>query len=622
MSTRPLEHPPRAQRRSRVLRGALTGLVATGIAAALAIPAVAAPVGVPVPPGGHVTNWGENESWQLTPVPTPPAGQSFTAVAAGNFHSVALTTDGHITSWANDEFGQVTGSPTGGGFKAIAANSFHSLALTPDGHITRWGTWMQDAAPADGGFTAIAAGERHSVALTADGQLRTWGATVAPPIGSGYTAIAAGTGYSLALTADGHITAWADASYGDASGAPTDGGYTAIAAGKKHSLALTANGEIVQWGANDANQLDGKPAGSGFTAIAASGNYSLALTPDGHIVSWGNNNDGQISQTPTGGGFTSIAAGVSHALAIHLPVAPILTGAPPAATAGKAYSHAFTVTGFPAPSVTVTSGTLPPGLTLSEGGVLSGTPTTAETVSFTVTAANGIGAASVLPVTFQVVPVPDTSSFATLSASSQAKVGVPTSLYVAITGLPSGAPAPTGGTVDFKVDGVIVDTAPVVNGAVTRQYAFTAVGNYNLSAVYSGFGTLPPTTSNFAPVKVTAPDANDVDTTTVVTVPATAVTGTSVQLKANVSPLGNVGTVQFFAGDTPLGAPVNVSNGEAVLAHTFTSAGTETITAVFSGGPGLKASTSAPWALVITAAGNGPSGSLDFLGSLGSLFTS
>ena len=56
------------------------------------------------------------------------------------------------------------------------------------------------------------------------------------------------------------------------------------------------------------------------------------------------------------------------------------------------YSFAFTATGNPAPTYSV-SGTLPPGLTLSTAGVLSGTVTSGGTGSFpgiTVTASNGV----------------------------------------------------------------------------------------------------------------------------------------------------------------------------------------------------------------------------------------
>jgi hypothetical protein len=59
---------------------------------------------------------------------------------------------------------------------------------------------------------------------------------------------------------------------------------------------------------------------------------------------------------------------------------------------GTPYSFAFTATGIPAPTFSV-SGTLPPGLTLSAAGVLSGTATSGGTGTFTgimVTASNGV----------------------------------------------------------------------------------------------------------------------------------------------------------------------------------------------------------------------------------------
>ncbi|NJD10603.1 MAG: hypothetical protein FIB01_09280, partial [Gemmatimonadetes bacterium] len=60
------------------------------------------------------------------------------------------------------------------------------------------------------------------------------------------------------------------------------------------------------------------------------------------------------------------------------------------ATAGTAYSKQLTATGgLGTFTWTVSSGTLPAGLTLTSGGLLSGTPTAAGTGSFTVQASSG-----------------------------------------------------------------------------------------------------------------------------------------------------------------------------------------------------------------------------------------
>jgi len=72
----------------------------------------------------------------------------------------------------------------------------------------------------------------------------------------------------------------------------------------------------------------------------------------------------------------------------------VTSSAPTGATVGTPYSFTVVATGTPTPSYTVTSGALPAGLTLDAvTGVISGTPTTAGTATFTITAANGVSPA-------------------------------------------------------------------------------------------------------------------------------------------------------------------------------------------------------------------------------------
>ncbi|WP_245814113.1 Ig-like domain-containing protein, partial [Rhodococcus marinonascens] len=64
---------------------------------------------------------------------------------------------------------------------------------------------------------------------------------------------------------------------------------------------------------------------------------------------------------------------------------------------------------------------------------------------------------------------------------------------------------------------------------------------------------------------------------------STAQTGTEVVFGSQVSPNPGGGTVQFRDGDTDLGTPVPVdADGKANITHTFDSAGTHDITAVYS----------------------------------------
>ncbi len=115
---------PRARGGPRLLR-ALSGLAVAGVAVALAVPAAAAPVGVPVATPGTVTAWGGDPSGQVRDA---PAAGGVTAIAAGRDHSLALTADGHITAWGLDSAGQVGGTPTTAGTSIFTITASNGVA--------------------------------------------------------------------------------------------------------------------------------------------------------------------------------------------------------------------------------------------------------------------------------------------------------------------------------------------------------------------------------------------------------------------------------------------------------------------------------------------------------------
>jgi formylglycine-generating enzyme required for sulfatase activity len=109
--------------------------------------------------------WGYNGYGQCT-LPSPNTG--FTAIAAGNSHSLGLKTDGSIVAWGRNDYGQCTVPSPNTGFTAIAAGGYHSLGLKQDGSIVAWGRndYGQCTVPSPNtGFTAIAAGGYHSLGL-------------------------------------------------------------------------------------------------------------------------------------------------------------------------------------------------------------------------------------------------------------------------------------------------------------------------------------------------------------------------------------------------------------------------------------------------------------------------
>lgn len=88
--------------------------------------------------------------------------------------------------------------------------------------------------------------------------------------------------------------------------------------------------------------------------------------------------------------------------------APVLSGNPPPATVGTAYTFAFESGGFPTPSFTMIAGMLPPGLSLNAiTGEITGTPTDPGRFAFTITATNAAGSIDVMAtITVDACPVP------------------------------------------------------------------------------------------------------------------------------------------------------------------------------------------------------------------------
>ena len=230
------------------------------------------------------------------------------AIAAGAHHSLALTNAGIVVAWGagttntfgtdfNEvEWGQSIVPPLLPPCKAIAAGAYHSLALTTNGAVVAWGAglfalpdgttgetlnflwWGQSDVPielqAANSCQAIAAGYAHSLALKMDGTVASWGAG---------TRYAAEGGYSRL-------------EYGQAIAPP--GTYTKIAAGHAHNVAISTFAKLVAaWGWNDygqcgfaeeefiSNYLWFKPCLGPVSKISAGSIHSVAIREPSEITS-------------------------------------------------------------------------------------------------------------------------------------------------------------------------------------------------------------------------------------------------------------------------------------------------------------------------------------------------
>ena len=362
----------------------------------------------------------------------PDISEAITTTSTGTDHSLALKSDGTVWAWGNNNYGQLgdnsinqssipvqvkdtAGTGTLTGITAIAAGQYYSLALKSDGTVLAWGrnnsgqlgnnsidqsnvpVQVKDAAGTGtlSAITAIAIGDAHSIALKSDGTVWAWGNNINGQIGDNTSgggtnrlipvqvkgvggagtltsviAIVAGSSHSLALKADGTVMAWGANDYGklgdastsqraapiqvkDAAGTGTLSAITSISAGGNHSLALRSDGTVWAWGYNGYGQIGDNTSGGGndrlipvqvkgvggagtlstIAAIEAGNNHSLALKSDGTVWAWGRNNSGQLGNnltdqsdapiqvkdvagTGTLSNISFISSGYNHSLAI------------------------------------------------------------------------------------------------------------------------------------------------------------------------------------------------------------------------------------------------------------------------------------------------------------------
>ncbi|HZS86227.1 MAG TPA: MBG domain-containing protein [Chloroflexota bacterium] len=158
--------------RRRLRRGMLAALLLAGVGLARAGAGAAPPAHAAGPLPGTVVAWGCGGGLDFGQCSVPAGLSGVTAIAAGDYHSLALKSDGTVVAWGCQgyDYGQCSVPAGLSNVTAIAAGPFDSLAIKSDGTVVAWGddTYGQTDVPAGlGGVTAIAAGAFHGLALVA-----------------------------------------------------------------------------------------------------------------------------------------------------------------------------------------------------------------------------------------------------------------------------------------------------------------------------------------------------------------------------------------------------------------------------------------------------------------------
>lgn len=253
------------------------------------------------------------------------------AIAAGRSHTVALKTDGTVWCCGDDSNGQLGNGwiishrsrmvqvKNLTGVIAIAAGDYHTVALKSDGSVWTWGqntsgqlgngTTINSRIPVKVKDTSSPSGFLTNItAITAGG-----GSTT-PRLGTG--------GHTVALKNDGTVWAWGYNGLGQlGDGTNTNrlmpvriaampSGFKAVSAGNAHTVCLDNNGNVWAWGYNGSGELgNGTTTDSNMPVlitgisdvsdISAGYDHTVAMQSDGTVWAWGDNFCGKLGDNTT-----------------------------------------------------------------------------------------------------------------------------------------------------------------------------------------------------------------------------------------------------------------------------------------------------------------------------------
>nr|WP_307936461.1 Ig-like domain repeat protein [Salinispora arenicola] len=470
-----------------------------------------------LPPSTAASNtilaWGDNQFGQLgdgtgadsgTPIPVSlPPGTTVTAIAAGNEHSLALTSTGTVLAWGRNRFGQL-------------GDETNTSRVTP----------VTVSLPPNTTITDIAAGHSHSLAITSAGTALAWGGNGAGQLGDGTTtdsnkpvAVNLPSGHHRSppsppvrdtawpVTSAGTALGWGSNSLGHWATAPPPTAHpwpsasppgttvTDIAASRspqpgghlhRHRPRL---GQQLPRSVRRRHQHQQQhhpvtvspPTGTAFTAVAAGEDHSLAVTSAGTALAAGDNLYGQLGDGTNTSSNTFVT--------VSLPPSTTIT----AIAVGRFHNLGVTATGTALAWGINIDGQLGDGTTTNRN-----TPQAVD-LPVSTTVAGGFGHSLALA-----APPTSTTTLQVTPPSPTADQEVTLTAAVTCT-----SETPTG-TITFRTTTTALATEPLTTGATATHTTTLPAGTHTLTAGYTSTNTCPDSQS--IPTSITIhPPADDPD---------------------------------------------------------------------------------------------------------------
>lgn len=247
-----------------------------------------------------------------------------TKVVTGFYHTCALTSEGTVMCWGDNEYGQLGDGTTTNRSAPVAVNGlshvtsltagdYHTCALTDMGEVLCWGDNEQGQ---------LGLGDVAPVSSTT-------ALTVSAPL-SNVVGLAGGMDHTCAMLNTGGAMCWGENAYGQlgngtmaGSSIPVPvGGLSntvAIAAGEQSSCAVLNMGKVMCWGAalgisSLPRQIDGV---SDAAEISIGSAFLCVRMIGGTVECWGHNEEGQLGDGTTTNHDTPVTvSGISDATEI------------------------------------------------------------------------------------------------------------------------------------------------------------------------------------------------------------------------------------------------------------------------------------------------------------------